>query len=171
MDKFTLTSIRTLLIPFLVLALSGCPGGGGDGGGGTPPVATPAQTIVSGSVQAPAGQIVFFKEKSFGDLFVSEAYAALLGLANVPDNTIVELARLSPDATNLTVFSSTTTSSGRYSFNLTTLGLQPAHDLIVRVAGLGGKEMRAFVIGTVADISPVSEAAYQLTMQALTAGR
>jgi hypothetical protein len=61
----------------------------------------------------------------------------------------------------------TTTSRGRYSFNLTALGLQLANNLIVRVTGSGGKEMRAFVVGTVADISPVSEAAYQLAVQSL----
>ena len=57
-----------------------------------------------------------------------------------------------------------------YSFNLSALGLQPANDLIIRVAGSAGKEMRAFVVGTVADISPVSEAAYQLAVQSLKGG-
>src|SRR6185295_17878532 len=132
MDGSILISIRSLLATYLILALVSC-GGGGDGG--TPSVATPAQTIVSGSVQAPAGQIAFFRERSPGNLFISEAYAALTGLANVPDHTIVELARLDTTATNFTVLSTTTTSGGRYSFNLTNLGLQPANDLIVRVAG------------------------------------
>jgi hypothetical protein len=162
---------RSVLFILLATLLTGCPGGGdGGGGGGTTPTGTPAQTIVSGSVQAPAGQIVFSKEKSFGDLFVSEAYAALSGLATVPDNTIVQLARLSSNATTFTVLSTTATSGGRYSFNLTALGLGPAHDLIVRVAGPSGKEMRAFVSGTVADITPVSEAACQLIVQVLVDG-
>src|SRR6185295_15434170 len=129
----------------LVLALVGCAllnlsisscgsGGGSDGGGTTLPAATPAQTIVSGTVQAPGGQIAFFKKRSFEDLFTTEAFAALTGLANVPDNTIIELARLNANVTGSTIITTTTTSGGRYSFNLTSLDLQPAHDLIVRVA-------------------------------------
>lgn len=158
--------LATALV-FCGLLLS-CGGGGGDGG--TPTVATPAQTIVTGSVQAPAGQIAFFRERSFGNLFISEAYAALTGLANVPDSTIVELAKLDSTAANFTVLSTTTTSGGRYSFNLTTLGLQPSHDLIVRVAGPGGKELRAFVVGTAINLSPVSETAYRLAIQSLAGG-
>jgi hypothetical protein len=152
----------------LIFSLSSCSSGGGEGA--PLPVSTTTQTIVSGTVQAPGGQIAFFKKSSFRDLFVLEAYAALTGLANVPDNTIVQLARLDANASSFSVISTTSTSGGLYSFNLTALGLQPANDLIVRVAGSGGKEMRAFVVGTVADISPVSEAAYQLTVQSLNGG-
>ena len=149
------------------LALTSCGSGGGGDGGTTPSVASPTQTTVSGTVMAPGGAIAFFKQPSLGDVFVSEAYAALTGLANVPDNTIVQLARLNADAANVSVITTTTTSGGRYSFNLTTLGLQPSNDLIARIEGSGGKQMRAFVVGSVADISPVSEAAYQLATQAL----
>jgi hypothetical protein len=153
----------------LTFFISSCGSGGGDG---IPPQPAPttAQTIVSGMVQAPSGQVAFFKKNNFSDLFVSEAYAALTGLGNVPDNTIVQLARLNASATDFSVIATTATSGGRYSFNLTTFGLQPANDLIVRVAGPGGDEMRAFVVGTVADISPVSEAAYQSAIQSLNGG-
>ncbi len=154
----------------LTLSISSCGSGGSSGGGTTPSAASPAQTIVSGTVQAPGGQIAFFKKQSFGDVFVSEAYAALTGLAYVPDNTIVQLARLGVNATSFNVLSTTTTLGGRYFFNLSELGLQPANDLIVRVAGPSGKEIRAFVVGSVADLSPVSEAAYQLTTQSLNGG-
>src|SRR5262245_60937979 len=152
----------------LSLSLSSC--GSSGGGGTTSSQATPTETIISGTVQAPGGQVAFFKKRSFEDLFVTEAYAALNGLSSVPDNTIVELARLNANATGSTVITTTTTSGGRYSFNLTSLGLHPAHDLIVRVTGSNGREMRAFVIGTVADISPVSEAGCQLIMQTLGNG-
>ena len=161
---------RRLLLLVLAALLAGCPGGGDGGGTGSTPAATPTQTTVSGSVQAPAGQIAFFKERTWRDVVVSEAYAALTGLAAVPDNTIVQLARLNANATTFTVLSTATTSGGHYSFNLTALGLQPANDLIVRVAGSSGKEMRAFVSGTVADITPVSEAACQLIVQVLVGG-
>jgi hypothetical protein len=155
----------------LTLSLFSCGGGGGsDGGGTTLPAAIPAQTIVSGTVQAPGGQIAFFKKRNFEDLFTTEAFAALTGLTSVPDNTIVELARLNANVTGSTVITTTTTSGGRYSFNLTSLGLQPAHDLIVRVAGPSGKEMRAFVVDINADLSPVSEAAYQLVVESLGGG-
>lgn len=155
----------------LTLSISSCGSGGSSGGGSIPsPVATPAQTIVSGTVQAPGGQIAFFKKKTFGDLFVSEAYAALTGLANVPDNTIVQLARLNVNATGFTVITTTATSGGRYSFNLTSLGLQTAHDLIVRVAGPSGKEMRAFVTGTLINLDPISEASVQVVAVKLING-
>ena len=149
------------------LALTSCGSGGSGDGGTTPTIASPTQTIVSGTVTAPGGAIAFFKQPSLGGVFVSEAYAALTGLANVPDNTIVQLARLDANAANVSVLTTTTTSGGRYSFDLTALGLQPSNDLIVRIEGSGGKQMRAFVVGSVADISPVSEAAYQLAIQSL----
>ena len=162
--RFVLTLVGCALLP---LSISSCGSGGSSGGETTSPVATPAQTIVSGTVQAPGGVVAFFKKNSLGDLFVSEAYAALTGLANVQDGTIVQLARLNANATNFTVITTTTTSGGRYSFNLTSLGLQPANDLIVRVEGSGGMQMRAFVVGTVADLSPVSEAACQIAIRSL----
>ena len=155
----------------MLLSISSCGGGGSSsGGGGTVPgVATPAATVVSGTVTAPGGAVAFFKQPSLNDLFVSEAYAALTGLVTVDDSTTVQLARLDATGTNFTVLATTTTSGGRYSFNLTALGLQPSNDLIVRVAG-SSTQMRAFVIGTVADLSPVSEAAFQLAIQSLGSG-
>lgn len=166
------TALVTTLFFLAFISLISCGGGGSssDGGGGTTPVAAPTQTIVSGTVQAPGGAIAFFKQPSLSDLFESDAYAALTGLANVPDNTIVQLARLNATAISFSVISTTTTSGGRYSFNLSALGIQPANDLIVRVAGPSGREMRAFVVGAVADISPVSEAGYQLAIQSLNGG-
>lgn len=165
------TALVTTLFFLAFISLISCGGGSSSGGGGgTTPVATSTQTVLSGTVQAPGGAIAFFKQPSLGDLFASEAYAALTGLANVPDNTIVQLARLNATATSFSVISTTTTSGGRYSFNLSSLGIPPANDLIVRVTGPSGREMRAFVVGTVADISPVSEAAYQLAIQSLNGG-
>src|SRR5262245_39574103 len=144
---------RSVLFILLAALLTGCPGGGDGGGAGSTPAATPTptQTIVSGSVQAPAGQIAFFKERSWGDGFVSEAYSALTGLASVPDNTIVQLARLNSDASSFVVLETTTTAAGRYTFNLTSLGLQYSNDLLVRVSGSGGKIMRAFAVGSTID--------------------
>lgn len=154
-----------LILAFVSVSLS-CSGGGN--GGGTP--AVPTSMTVSGTVTAPGGTVALDKRHSFGDFFESEAYAAITGLGPVPDGTIVQLARLSANGTSFAVIATTETSSGRYSFNLTAFGLQPANDLIVRVAGSNGREMRAFVVGTAADISPVSEAGCQLIVQALGNG-
>ncbi|MDX2250913.1 MAG: Ig-like domain-containing protein [Nitrospira sp.] len=153
----------------ILLSLTSC-GGGGNDGGAPIPVAAANQTVVSGTVQAPGGAIAFFKEPSIGDFFTSEAYAALTGLANVDNGTLVQLARLNSTASAFIVIATTTVSGGLYSFNLTSLGLQPSNDLIVRVEGPGGKAMRAFVVGTVADINPTSETTCRLVEEAL-AGR
>lgn len=158
--------LQGLLTASFILALTSC-----SGGDGTPPSsATPPQTVVSGSVQAPAGLVAFFRKSTLDELWISEAHAALTGLSNVPDGTIVELARLDATATNFTVLATTTTSGGRYSFNLTNIGAQPAPDLIVRVAGSGGTELHAFVVGAFIDLNPVSEAAYRLAVQSLRGG-
>jgi hypothetical protein len=77
---------------------------------------------------------------------------------------------LNANATSFSVITTAVTSGGRFSFDLTSLGLRPANDLIVRVAGPGGKEMRAFVVGSLADLTPVSEAAYQLVVESLNGG-
>ena len=106
-----LTGVVGLVGSFcLVSSLAGCPGGGGDGGSASAPAATPGPTTVSGTVQAPAGQIAFFKESTIDDLFAADAYAALTGLAPVPDHTIVQLARLNTNATGFAVLSTTATS-------------------------------------------------------------
>lgn len=153
----------------LCLGLFACGGGGGDGGGGTPPSAVPAQTIVSGAVQAPNGQVVFH-QPGIGDffeaLFVSSAYASLSGLSPVPDGTAVQLGRLSP-AGAVTSLASTTVSGGRYTFNLTSLGLAFASDLVVRVAN-GPVKMRAFVTGETVNLDPISESAVQIVLDHIT---
>lgn len=165
MSGSILIYLRGLLTISFTLTLFSCGGGGGDET--VPSPATPSQTIVSGSVQAPAGLVAFFRKSTLEELWISEAYAALTGLSNVPDGTIVELARLDAIATNVGVLATTTTSGGRYSFNLTSIRALPAHDLIVRVTGPGGAALHAFVVGTVIDLNPVSEAVYRLAVQSL----
>jgi len=118
---------------------------------------------------APGGVVAFHGQPSFRQFFASSAYAALSGLVAVPDGTIVELARFTKSA-NVTVIGTTSTAGGRYSFNLSAFGVEPANDVFVRVVGSQGKEMRAFVVGNVADITPVSEAACQLVLESLGGG-
>jgi hypothetical protein len=136
----------------LVFAISSCSRGGGEGT--TPlPVSTTTQTILSGTVQAPGGQVAFFKKPGFDDWLASEAYAAVIGLAPVSDGTTVELGRIDHTAPfSFSSISSTTTSGGRYTFNLTSLGLSPDIDLMVQVEN-GATKLRAFVTGTTIHIS------------------
>jgi hypothetical protein len=123
-------------------------------------------------VQAPGGQVVFNHPQGilqqFADSIFPSAYALVTGLSPVPDGTSVQLIRLNATGTSFTVLTSTMTSGGRYSFNLTSLGLQPSSDLAVRVAN-GAVQMRAFVTGSNVDMDPVSEAAVQLVLEQILA--
>ena len=159
---------RSLTLVVISSFLIGCSGGGGSGDG-TAPIGAANTVTVGGSVSAPAGAIAFNKSPSLGDVFESEVYAAVTGLLTVPDGTIVQLGRFNATGTTVLPITSTTTTNGRYSFNLTALGLEPSHDLIVR-SGSSGKVMRAFVVGSMANISPISEAACQLVLQAIATG-
>ncbi|OAI49887.1 hypothetical protein AYO43_00485 [Nitrospira sp. SCGC AG-212-E16] len=63
----------------------------------------------------------------------------------------------------------TGTAGGAYSFNLTSLGLQIANDMMVRVAN-GAVQMRAFVTSSNVDLDPASESSVRLVLQQLNAG-
>jgi hypothetical protein len=165
--KHTLSVVLGLIGGALLsLSLSSC-GSSGGGGGTTSSQATPTQTIISGTVEAPNGQIAFFRRTGLGNWFVSEAYAAVTGLALVSDGTTVELGRISSSAPfSFSLITSTATTNGRYSFNFTNLGLSPAVDLVVRVKN-GVTEMRAFVTGSTVDLNPMTEVAVQRSTQQL----
>ncbi|HKQ35974.1 MAG TPA: hypothetical protein VJT11_11770 [Nitrospiraceae bacterium] len=156
-EIFALIALSTLLV-----SCSG--GGGGDGGGGSS--AAPSITV-SGSVQAPNGQIALEHSPGLIDqldtLFFSKAFASISGLSPVPDGTQVQLARFNATGTSFTTIVSTTTTGGTYFFNLTDLGLQLSNDLFLRVAN-GAVQMRAFVVGSTANVDPVSEAAVQMVI-------
>lgn len=160
-------NIPGILCAFSFLFLSSCGGGGGGGGsGGSPP--TVSATTVSGTVQAPGGQVSFSQPQTllqqFAQFFSTTANASVNGLSPVPDGTTVELIRANAIATSFPVLSSTITDGGRYSFNLTSLGLEPSNDLVLRVAN-GAVQMRAFVTGSNVDIDPASEVAVQLVLE------
>lgn len=145
----------------LICSILSCSSGGGEET--SLPVSkasTATETIVSGMVQAPGGQVAFFKKPGFDNWLESEAYAAVNGLAPVSDGTTVELGRIGHTAPfSFSLISSTITSGGRYTFNLTNLGLIPAVDLIVRVRN-DATELRAFVTGATVHLSPMSEVAF-----------
>ena len=148
------------------LTLAAC---GGDDGG-SPPSPPPAQITVSGIVQAPAGQVALFTEprlwERIGALVFPEAVAALSGVSPVPDGTPVQLIRIDDAGNVATSLASTTVTGGRYSFNLTNLGLSPASNLAVRVVNSGmGAQMRAFVTGSTVDLDPISETAVRLVLE------
>ncbi len=156
------------LVVLLLLAACGGGGGGGGGGGSTPP---PAQTIVSGAVQAPGGQVAFYRQQGplerFAALFRSVAYAAVTGVSPVPDGTPVQLGQMTSLGT-LSILATTNTSGGRYSFNLTSLGLSFSSDLVVRVVNTStGAQMRAFVTGETVNLDPVSETAVRIILEHL----
>jgi hypothetical protein len=157
----------SIVVGFSSLLLLSCGGGGGGGGGGGAPPAAQT-TTVSGSVQAPGGQVAFNQPQGllqqFAQFISPSAYASVSGISPVPDGTTVQLIRLNATGTSFTVLASTMTSGGRYMFNLTSLGLQPSSDLAVRVAN-GVVQMRAFVTGMEADIGPTSETAAQLVLE------
>lgn len=157
---------RSLLFIVLAGLLTGCPGGG-DGGGGT--ATATGGTTVSGSVQAPNGQVAFEQRPGvihqLAHLFTPTAYASISGLSAVPDGTPVQLARFNATGTSLTALSTTTTSGGRYSFNLANLGVQFSNDLIVQVTGSTGKMLRAFVTNSITDVDPGSELAVRLVLE------
>jgi hypothetical protein len=102
-----------------------------------------------------------------------EAVAALSGLNSVPDGTPVQLVRIDDAGNVAATLASTSVIGGRYSFNLTSLGLSPASNLAVRVVNPGtGAQLRAFVSGTTVDLDPISETAVRLVLEriALTPG-
>ena len=161
-----------LLLAGITMSLSACGGGGGDGGGGGP-TPVPSAQVVSGSVQAPGGQVTLFTQPSLWEqaagVLSSEAVAALSGLSPVPDGTPVQLIRINEAGNVLATLASTTVSGGRYSFNLTSLGLSPSSNLVVRVINMGtGVQLRAFVTGTSVDLDPISEAAIRLVVEHMT---
>lgn len=160
------TALVTALSSLTFISLISCGGGGSSsgGGGGT------AGSIVSGTVTAPSGVVAFLRQPSIEELFESTAYAAITGSATVQDGTIVQLGRIAKTAPfSFSSLATTTTASGRYSFNLTNLGLNFTNDLLIRVVGSGNQEMRAFVTNPSVDLNPGSELAVRFVLERITA--
>ena len=95
------------------------------GSGGNSSIFT--QTLVSGTVQAPNGQIAFAPRQNLFDeiaaLIMPTANALTPGLTPVPDGTVVKLERINDSGAIVTVIATTKTSGGSYSFNLSELSL------------------------------------------------
>lgn len=156
--------LGAVLSTLVCIATTGC-GGGNDGAGGP---AVP-DLVVSGMVTAPGGTVAFLRESVIFDFFESESHAAIVGGIPVADGTIVQLGRITKSAQfTFLPISSTTTASGRYTFNLTSLGVAFANDLLVRVVGSGGREMRAFVTNPNVALNPASELGVRFVLERLT---
>lgn len=163
---------RLIIIFCLSVFLSACGGGGGGGGGdGNSSSSITTSVTVSGQVQAPnGGQLVFATPTLFDRLFdavIPTANAALSGLANVADGTVVQLIRIDRGGNALTVLATTTVANGSYSFNLTQLNLGFSSDLAVQVAA-GSVKLRAFVSNGNVNLNPISETAFRLVLNQLS---
>jgi hypothetical protein len=98
-------------------------------------------------------------------LLFPEAVAALTGLSAVPDGTVVQLGHIDRNGNFMAVLASTTVSGGRYSFNLTSLGLIFSSTLVASVSNpASGTRMRAFVTRETVNLDPISESAVQLVV-------
>lgn len=153
------------------LMLGGCGGGGGGGGGSG---GGSAALLVSGTVSAPSGQVAFDTRRDYltqlASLIISRADAALTGISPVADGTIVDLVRIDSLGNGLTTLATTKTAGGKYSFDLTKLGLSPASDLAVQVVNTATlARMRAFVTGDSVNLDPVSETVLRMVLEKLAA--
>lgn len=172
----SITTLRILIrsggaaLMVAALVLGGCGGGGkGGGSGGASP-----SLVVSGSVTAPSGQVAFDAERSYfmqlAAAVIARADAALTGAAPVADGTVVELVRIDHLGKALATLATTTTAGGKYSFNLTSLGLSPASDLVVQVVNVAtSARMRAFVTSESVNLDPVSETVMRLVLEKVAA--
>jgi uncharacterized protein YjdB len=162
----------------IAITIAACGAGGGGGGGGgtnTGSTAISSDFVVSGTVLAPGGSVAFLPQKNLfaklADVLISPAYAAIFGLASVPDGTKVDLVRINNSGGVISTLATTTTSGGSYFFNLTKLGLTTASDLVVQVTSLStGVKMRAFVGADGAvNIDPASETSVRIILDKIAA--
>ncbi|MFD2230925.1 hypothetical protein [Alkalimarinus sediminis] len=146
---------RSLMASAIALAAVGC--GSSSSGGGA---AATGETI-SGTASAPGGSVAAFEHKNAFEIalsyVVTPVAAAITGLEPVPGAT-VELIRVDDTGTQIgDVIATTATSiTGDYTLTLPA-GVNLAGNLIVRITGANGTEMRAQVVEKEVDITPVSE--------------
>jgi len=152
---------RVLCVLFSALLLGACGGSGGGGDDGS---------VVAGTVRSPNGQSIGFSVSQAPSHPLARPFELggraaieIPGLAPVPDGTTVELVRLDAAGAPLETLDSTTTSAGRYSFDLVSLDVVPTSDLAVR-AGSGATILRALVCGSELDVDPMSEAIVRLVL-------
>lgn len=179
--------VKLFLALVITLTVTACGGGGSSGTGSSsnttspPPIATPSppptptSIILSGTVTAPGGVVVFAPRRNlflvFAEALFPAANASLVGTTVVPDGTQVDLVKIDDTGTIVTVVASATTVGGNYSFDLTKLGVGYTSDLVAQVTSASsGAKMRAFVgSGGIVDLNPVSETAVRVVMDQIAA--
>jgi hypothetical protein len=134
----------------LLSAAASCGGGGGG-----------SSLVVAGTVRSPGGQAIAFAATRPSHVRAASRGPGreleLAGLLPVPDGTAVDLVRLDDLGEVVETVASSTTVSGRYAFDLSSLRLSLASDLAV-TAGSGVSRMRALAAQRALDVDPVSEA-------------
>jgi hypothetical protein len=151
---------RSLLAAAVAVSVAACGGGGGSSDSATSGGAETGETI-TGVASAPGGSVAIFEHKNAFEIalefVISPVAAAITGLEPVPGAS-VELFRVDDDGVQVGEVLATTSTSitGGYTLTLPA-GVNLAGNLIVRITGMGGTEMRAQVVETSVDISPISE--------------
>ena len=157
----TMEKKQNIVAASLLLSLSACGGGGGGGGS----LSSPQSNVVSGDVMTPNGMVASIANPTIADKLLNwvlpTAIADLAGIADVPDNTIIELVQLDGGGNVTSVISTTTTSNGRYSFDLDSLNITNSSSLAVRLPVNGGAPIHAIVTGSEVDVVPEAEVIYQ----------
>jgi len=149
---------KSLLAAAIALGLAAC--GDSSSGGGTSGSVETGETI-TGVASAPGGSVAVFEQKNAFEIalnfIVSPVAAAITGLEPVPGAS-VELIRVDDSGVQIGEVIATTATSitGDYTLTLPA-GVNLAGNLIVRITGANGTEMRAQVVEKEVDISPVSE--------------
>lgn len=119
------------------------------------------QTVVSGTATAPGGLVAQFEQKNVFEValnfVVPPVAAAITGLEPV-QGALVELIRVDNDGNQIgdVLATSQTSITGDYELTLPQ-GVNLAGDLIVRITGQNGNELRAQVVEQAVNISPASE--------------
>src|SRR5690606_24086571 len=131
-------------------------------GGSSSKSSSPAPTTqITGAVEAPAGTVAQYQSLSpvqyALNFFISPAVAAITGVEPGTGDT-GELIRVDTDGNQVGAVLATTVTSitGDYSLSLPA-GVNLSGNLVLRVSGTGGAEMRAQVVEREVKINPVSE--------------
>ncbi|CAM2765764.1 hypothetical protein [Vibrio mytili] len=129
-------------------------------------------TEVKGTVTAPGGSVAMLKHKTIfesilDDVFPS-AYAAITGLEPVK-GALVELIRIDDEGNQVgdVIATTSTSTTGDYTITVPE-GVPLAGNLIVRISGNNGINLRAQVVEESVDISPISEFVLQKFIQSDT---
>ncbi len=149
------------------LLMAGCGGGSSSGGGGGGPGPGPGPgpgtgTDIGGNVAAPSGAVARLEGRdtlllALSNVLFSPAHAAIDGLQPVTGAT-VELIRVDDTGNPIgdVLATGVTSITGDYTLTVPS-GVDLSGDLVVRITGMGGTQMRAQVVQEDVDINPVSE--------------